>query len=307
MGNQSINVIGELINNSYGRARNAWKARDASAFAQLAKIQTELGAKYITLNLDGTQMISVKAQEMLDFLPEVVPAIQAATDLPISFDNPAIAFHKEGLKHYDRKRGGQPIINSIAASRENLDEFIQLVGEYDTRVIVMASEYFKEDGASSQCFNPKDAHEITRYFVERLINEAGRTVDDIIVDPGLAPVGADTYGLINIGLDAMKLIHEDSDLDGIHMVVGLSNFAWGTPKEVRHNLERAYLTLGQQYGLDYALANVEKNPVPLDINDPLVAQLQAALEQGRIIGDESQEDAGFRQAEAILELCLIED
>jgi cobalamin-dependent methionine synthase I len=163
----------------------------------------------------------------------------------------------------------------------------------------MASEFFVP-GGTSQCFNPHDSHAAAKHFVELLVTKAGRRLDQIIIDPGLAPVGADTYGLINIGLDAMRLISNDPDLKGVHFVVGLSNFAWGTPKGVREQLENAYLTLGMEVGLDYALANPEKAPGPLPKDHPVVDKLRLALEQGRAVGGESQEDAGFRQAEAIM-------
>src|SRR5690606_27099723 len=125
----------------------------------------------------------------------------------------------------------------------------------------------------------------------------------IIIDPGLAPVGADTYGLVNIGLDAMRLIRADPDLQGVHFIVGLSNFAWGTPKGIREQLECAYLTLATEVGLDYALANPEKLPAPLPSDHPMVEKLRSALEQGRARDGESQETAGYRQAEAIMAIC----
>ena len=57
-----------------------------------------------------------------------------------------------------------------------------------------------------------------------------------------------------------------------------------------------------EVGLDFALANPEKTPAPLPLSDPMVDQLKMALEQGRAINGESQEMAGFRQAEAIMEI-----
>ena len=101
----------------------------------------------------------------------------------------------------------------------------------------------------------------------------------------------------------MRLMRADPDLKGVHFIVGLSNFAWGTPKGVREQLENAYLTLGMEVGLDYALANPEKNPGPLAPDDPMVEKLRAALEQGRALEGETQETAGFRQAEAIMAIC----
>lgn len=297
-----MRIIGELINNSFARARSAWTERNLEGYQHLARLQSEKGAEYINVNIDGTQRISVRPEEMLAFLPELVPALQEATRVPLSFDNPSIDYQRVALQHFDRSLG-QPIVNSLAASRHDLDGMIELVAEYDTKVIVMASERFLPGGGSAQCLNAEDAFVAVQQFVEMLADRAGRTLDDIIVDPGLAPVGADTYGLVNIGLDTMRLISADPSLRGIHFSVGLSNFAWGTPKDVRSQLECAYLTLGAEVGLDFALANPEKSPRPLPSDDPVVAGLRNALEQGRVQDGESQEDAGYRQAEAIMEIC----
>jgi 5-methyltetrahydrofolate--homocysteine methyltransferase len=87
------------------------------------------------------------------------------------------------------------------------------------------------------------------------------------------------------------------------MIVGLSNFAWGTPKGTREELEKAYLTLGMEVGLDFALANPEKTPVPLPKEHPMVAKLRDALEQGRPREGETHEISGYRQVEAIMALC----
>ena len=298
----TLTIIGELINNAYARARTAFQERDLAAYQKLATGQVELGARYLEVNLDGTQKIQVKLGEMLEFLPDVVQAVQDVTPVPICFDNPSVDYHRAGLSAYDRKRSGAPILNSIAASRERLDEMIELVAEYDTMVVVMASEHFVP-GGTGQCLRPEDSHAAAKHFVERLVTKANRRLDQILIDPGLAPVGADTYGLVNIGLDAMKMIHEDPDLNGVHFTVGLSNFAWGTPKGVREQLESAYLSLGMAVGLDFAIANPEKHPHPLPPDHPLVGRLRDALDQGRVQEAETQEMAGFRQAEAILGIC----
>ncbi len=299
---RKLHIVGELMNNSYARARKAFTGRDPRGYQALARLQADLGAEYLTLNLDGTQRIQVRRQEMLDFLPDVLPAIQEVTSTPIAFDNPAVEYHKVALAHYDRKKGGAPILNSLAASREHLDEMIELVKHYDTLAVVMASETFVP-GGTAQCLDPQDSYRAAKHFVELLATKAGRRRDQIIIDPGLAPVGADTYGLVNIGLDAMRLIAADPDLHGVHIIVGLSNFAWGTPKGAREELEKAYLTLGMEAGLDFAIANPEKDPAPLEKDHPMVASLRQALALGRPRAGESSEISGFRQAEAIMEIC----
>lgn len=299
-----IRIIGELINNAYARARRAWESRDVAGYQHLAKLQADAGAEIVNLNLDGTQRVDVRTEEMAEFLPKVIPAIQAVTDVPLSFDNPNIEYHRIALRAFDRSKcRGKPLFNSLAASRERLPEMIKLIREHDMRCVVMASECFRPNGGTGQSLDPMMSYETVKRFVDMLVGTADRTLDDIIVDPGLAPVGADTYGLVNIGLDTMRLCAEDRQLRGLHFSVGLSNFAWGTPKLVKPLLERAYLTIASQIGLDWALANIESNATPLPADDPVVAQLAEALNEGRPRTGESAEEAGFRQASKVMEIC----
>jgi cobalamin-dependent methionine synthase I len=299
--NKKLRIIGDLINNAYGRARTAFTDKNLKGYQDLAKSQTANGADYLDVNIDGTRQIQVKLEEMLAFLPDVIPAIQEAVSTPLCMDNPSVEFQKIALKHYDRKKSGAPILNSIAASRVRLEEFVELVAEYDTNVVVMASEKFA-DGGSAQCLNPQDVYATAKYFAELLHTKASRKNEQIIFDTGLAPVGADTYGLVNIGLDAMRLIRKDPDLQGVHITCGLSNFAWGTPKDIRHELEKAYLAVGMEAGLDFAIANPEKSTGPLPADHPLIEKLRRALNEGRAAEGESQETAGFRQAEAVMKI-----
>ena len=290
-----------MINSSFARAARAWQNRDVAAYAQLAKLQADLGADYLTLNIDGTQSMRVTPQDMYDLLPELIPAIQEATSIPIAFDNPAVEFHRRCLDLYDAKKSGRPILNSVAASRHNLDEMLELVKSHDTMVIGMASEKFVE-GGGAQCLCADDVYQAAQDLVHMLRDKAGRKNDQIILDPGLAPVGADTYGLVNMGLDAMRRIRANPDLAGVHLSVGLTNFSFGMPKEIRERVESAYLTLAVDAGLDYVLGNPEKDLRLLDKDDRFVVGIAEALEAGRPSDGETQEEAGFRQAMKVIEL-----
>jgi len=68
-------------------------------------------------------------------------------------------------------------------------------------------------------------------------------------------------------------------------------------------LEKAYLTLGMEVGLDFAICNPEKTPGPLPPDNPMVAKLRHALTEGRVRGGESSDIACFRQVEAIMAIC----
>lgn len=65
MSGKKIKVIGDLINNAYGRARKAWTTRNLEGYQKLAKSQEEDGAIALDVNIDGTQVVSVKQEEML--------------------------------------------------------------------------------------------------------------------------------------------------------------------------------------------------------------------------------------------------
>jgi cobalamin-dependent methionine synthase I len=299
-------LIGELMNSSFARAAKAWEKRDASAYARLAKLQADLGADYLTLNIDGTQSVRVTPGDMYDFLPDLIPTIQEATSVPLAFDNPSAEFHRRCLAVYDRSKSGQPIVNSVAASRHNLDEMFELVKEHDTLVIGMASEKFV-DGGGAQCLSAEDVYGAAQELVELLQKRADRTPDQVILDPGLAPVGADTYGLVNMGLDAIRMIRANPNIKDVHLSVGLTNFSFGMPREIRESVESAYLTIAVESGLDFVLGNPEKNLHLLEADDQFVIGIREALEAGRPRAEETQEEAGFRQAGKIIEMFNVHE
>lgn len=299
----NLSIIGELMNNSYGRARRAWTNRDLAGYQELARLQTEKGASALTLNTDGTDKLKVTMEEMLEFLPRLVPAIQEATDLPISFDNPHVDFHIEALKHFDRSKArARPILNSLAVSRRDIDPMIELVGQYDMNVIIMASECIRPDGSHGASESPEDILGVTKHFAGLLREKAGVEPDRIIVDPGLASIASDTRGHTRLCLDSLRAIHQDPDLSGIHSSVGLSNFAIGTAKHLRIPMERAFLRLAIDAGMDYVLANPEKNTTPMDPDEDLVVRLAEILETCRPAEGESEEDAGYRQLDELMDL-----
>lgn len=298
-----LQIIGELMNNSYARARKSWQARDVTGYQELARIQTDLGVSYLTLNIDGTQKLPVTLREMLDFLPVVIPALQAVTDVPISFDNPSIEFHRECLKHYRPELAkGRAVLNSIAVSRADIDGMIELVRDHDLNVIVMVSECLLPDGSHGSSRSVADIVNTSLHFVHLLRERGGIANDRIIIDPGLAPIASDTSGLVNLCLDSIRAIRSTPDLAGVHISTGLSNFAIGAPKAMQIPLERAFLRLAIEAGMDFALSNPEKNTVPMAEDEALVQSLRNILEEGRVLPGESEEDAGFRQLDALMEL-----
>ena len=113
--------------------------------------------------------------------------------------------------------------------------------------------------------------------------------------------------MINLCLDSIRGIRAEKDLAGIHISVGLSNFAIGAPKTMQVPLERAFLCLAMEAGMDFALSNPEKNTVPMPKDEKLVQDLIRILETGRVKSGETQDDAGYRQLDELMELWADEN
>ncbi len=299
-----ISIIGELINHSFARARRAWEARSLEQYQELARLQKDRGARFLTVNIQGTSQLSVRWDELAEFLVRLVPAIQETVDLPLSFDSSDIEYHRIALKAYDRRKAGgeAPVVNSLSSSRARLDDWLALVREEDTRVMVMASEGFGPGGESEPNTTAVRVHETARWFVKRLLSDGGRRPDQIIVDPGLCPVAADVEGRTAVTLDSLRLMSLDPDLRGVHYSIGLTNFSFGLPRDLRLSVENALLVLARRAGLDMFLGNPEKEYRPLAESDPVLTALEEALAAGRPGPGESQMDAGFAMLERLTRL-----
>ncbi len=42
-----------------------------------------------------------------------------------------------------------------------------------------------------------------------------------------------------MGLDAMRMIRANPDYNGVHLSVGLTNFSFGMPRDIRERVESA--------------------------------------------------------------------
>jgi hypothetical protein len=75
MSEKKLHIIGDLINNAYARARNAFAERNVNGYQHLAQLQDNLGVDFLDLNIDATRLVHVKLADMLSFLCPSVPAI----------------------------------------------------------------------------------------------------------------------------------------------------------------------------------------------------------------------------------------
>lgn len=271
---EGLTIIGESINDSVPSTNKLFDAGDLDGILELARFQDERGAGYIDVNVGSRSA---------EFMADMVHKVQEVTTKPLSIDTPDPEIAKAGLEAYDPQRaGGQPpILNSISALRP---EMFELLSVQRFKPILLVSERVV-DGRSEACHSTEETYQATLAMVEQA-RQAGLANDELIIDPGIAPIGTDSEGNLARLIGAMELIRNDANLAGLHASVGLSNFtvmlppktADGTP--VKSALESAFLTKAMPLGLDMVIGSVRRKYQLLPPDNPAVQCLEDCLKLG---------------------------
>jgi 5-methyltetrahydrofolate--homocysteine methyltransferase len=177
----------------------------------------------------------------------------------LCFDFPTAAVQAVCLRNYDRARanGALPLINSITEHRWDIMDLYKTHGPF--KVIVMASERV-DDGVAKPNKTAEEIIATARRAALRLKAEHGMAMDDIFIDISISAVVADSTGLHRATLDAVRAIRSDPELEGIHIMGGLTNIGQQLPpkaadgSDMKLSLECAFLTLAVPLGFDAVLA-----------------------------------------------------
>lgn len=273
-----IAIIGERINPGFKSTKALFDNEDLAGIQALAVRQADAGARYLNVN------IGARALTDPQFMAEVIRAIQAVVTVPLSFDFPSAQVQEICLRTYDRERAGGalPIVNSITEHRWDLMDLYKPLGPF--KVVLMASERV-EDGIAKGNKTAEEIASTARRCALRLAAEHGMAMDDIFVDMSVSAIIADTSGLNRATLDAVRLIGEDPDLKGIHMMGGLSNIGQQLPpkaadgSELKHSLECAFLTMAVPFGFDTVLGTPWRGYHPLAEDHYVLTAYRNFLEQ----------------------------
>jgi cobalamin-dependent methionine synthase I len=263
---EGLAIIGETINDSVPSTNKLFEAGDIDGLLELARMQDEKGAAYIDVNVGPRKP---------EFMAEMVRRVQEVTARPLSIDTPDLAIARAGLEAYDQDRAGgmKPILNSISPLRP---EMFSLTEVRPFKPILLISEQVV-DGKSGPCHTAEQTYAAAKSLRATAIGEHGMTNDDLIFDPGIAPIGTDSEGNLARLIAAMQMIHDDPDFDGVHMSVGLSNFTVMLPSKradgspVKSPLESAFLTKAMPLGLDMVIGSVKRKYETLPPDHPAMA------------------------------------
>jgi 5-methyltetrahydrofolate--homocysteine methyltransferase len=269
----NLKIIGESINDSVPSTKKLFDANDIDGLLALAKLQDEKGATYIDVNVGRRAPV---------FMAEMVKKVQAVSAKPLSIDTPDIEIAAAGLKAYDKARAGGklPILNSISPLRMQMFDLCKI---QSLMPILMISERV-ENGASLPSRTGEETHRAARQMIGA-VRKLGFNIanDQLIFDPGIAPIASDSEGNLRRLLEGMKLIHDDPDFAGVHFSVGLSNFTVMLPPKrpdgspVKSALESAFLTLAMPLGLDMVIGSVARRYELLPEGHPALECLKEIL------------------------------
>ena len=274
MGIPGLTIIGESINDSVPSTHTLFEEKNIERVVELARSQAEKGAAYIDVNVGPRSP---------GFMAEVVERIQKHIPLPLSIDTPDPAIAAAGLEAYDAACAGNriPILNSISEARS---EMFDLYADQPFIPILLVTEGKDESGEMVMNRTAERIHATARSMVgnaRRWIE--GVANDRIILDPGIMPIGSDLKGDFKRLMDALGLLHQDSDLAGVNISVGLSNFTQMLPSKrpdrspVKGPLESAFLTMAMPLGLNTIIGSVQRKYSLLTDDDPAMQCLKDVL------------------------------
>lgn len=256
-----LKIIGESINDSVPSTNALFEANLISGIRELARFQEDNGAAFIDVNVGGRSE---------QFMADTVRAVQESTTVPLSIDSPDKELAQAGLTAYDDSRG-KPILNSISPCRMEMFDLYEIK---PFRPILLISEFIDSDGQGQSATTADETFQAAISLFEEA-QKRGIPNDDIIFDPGIAPLGSDTEGHLARILEVLARIQAEPSMAGVHASVGLSNFSVMLPPKTRKSgqnvkgpLESAFLTLAMPLGLDHVIGSVKRKYQLLDDDHP---------------------------------------
>ena len=257
-----MKIIGEKINGTRKKVKEAVLGRDVAFIQKLASDQAGAGAIWIDVNA-GTP-----TDREPDDLIWLVQTVQAAVDKPLCLDSANPAALEAALPHVKQA----PLINSISGEQGRITGVLPLAARAQGGVIALAMD---DKGIPA---TTEGRLEIARRLIG-LTREAGIPDEQVYVDPLVMTIGASG----NAGRIALATVRAiKAEFPRVHFTSGLSNVSFGLP--VRSLINRAFLTLMLEAGLDSAIL------------DPMDPELRRAILAAEVVLGIDRHCLGYTRA-----------
>lgn len=224
-------IVGERINGTSRRIREAVEGRNADLIQTEGRLQAEAGAHYLDANT-GTH----PEREPAD-MGWLVETIQAAVDLPLCIDSP----NPEALRAGLAVHRGQALVNSASGEEGRLEPVVALAASHGARLVGLTLD---DRGL------PTTAEQ--RVAIARRLaaatQAAGLSLSDLFIDPLARAVAVENEQGAAF-LDAVSAIK--GEFPDVHVICGLSNVSFQMP--ARRLLNRTFLAMAMARGMDAAI------------------------------------------------------
>lgn len=236
--------IGERINGMFRDVKAAIADGNKEAIQDLARRQTEAGAKFLDVNV-GTAAADQEAA-----MKWLVESIQEVCDTPLALDSQKLNVIQAGIDAV--RRGSHFLINSCPLNTKAddavLDKYLALLQEHDCSLIVLTMD---KEGVPQ---NVDKRVEIAASIMEKTL-VAGVPTDRIYIDPIVLPLNC-SQDQPRFILEVVGQIKYMSDPPP-HMTVGLSNVSQMAPQRgLKALINRTFLVMCIAAGMDSAICDV---------------------------------------------------
>jgi 5-methyltetrahydrofolate--homocysteine methyltransferase len=226
--------IGERMNPSGRKALSeSLKKGELSKLLEDAEIQVRAGAKILDLN------VGVPLANEPELMHQAVVAVQNQFQVPLMIDSANTHALDRGASVYY----GRPLLNSLNAEREKLDEAIPVMKKHGAAIVCMVT-------GTEVPVKAEDRFQNAKNIANELIG-LGFSEEDLVFDCLGLVISAMQEGSIET-LKTIEMIK--TAYPGSGTTLGLSNTSFGLPnRSIVHN---AFLALAVERGLDSAIMSV---------------------------------------------------
>jgi len=228
--------IGESLNASIPKIKEAVTNHDDEVIKSLAVQQEECGAHMLDLNA------AVPTGNEPEDLVWMVQLVQGVTELPLVLDSSSPEALQAALKVY---QGGTPIISSITGEwTAGHEELLSLAVENSCGLVAMCMD---KEGISP---NAEKRFQVAEALIARTA-KAGLKPENLYIDPLVMTISADTVAGA-VFLNLLKSL--DERFPEVHKLCGASNVSYGMP--LRKLINHTFIPMLVSLGMDGFLVNV---------------------------------------------------
>lgn len=237
-------IIGELINSTHERIKEALHNKDEVTIRHLARAQIEHGADVLDVNTAASMQ---RESEDMEWVISLI--YDEVGEVRISIDSVSPQTIAAGLVLCKTR----PVVNSIS-NEKGKNSLIELAAQYDADIIGLAM------GEHGMPKTVDDRLAEARALLEKC-SRVGIDPDRVYIDMVCMSIGSSLEQGVQV-LEAVRQIKKEM---GVKALAAVSNVSFGLPN--RRLLNRTYLSMLLEAGLDAAIMN----PTDTDMMDTIYA------------------------------------